>query len=455
MPLAAQDHPKIILYPSSQEDASAYMTAIRLASAVRNSMDAQKAGAAGKDGAIDEDSSGRHYPDAPAPVPANLTTPGTVPTLNQTSSAHFISNITKPGFVPSPVNYPSPSNSTDTGTWFLCEIIFSAAIVANLFTLAKTPTGADLEAEEENHGDVAPLIHPIGIDTEDAPADSPTVASIEAEKQHRRYFPPSIASVGTDTEDSVADTHTSVTIEALEEHHGRFPPPEPPIGATPAPPAKPVLGRAVPMPIEINFDTLRAKLDVPNGVPPKCQIYATRTDIHTPFAVCPVNKPNSDLSHDLTSRRHSQDAPHSHIFAIRNTAVCEAPTDFHQRLVCGRYNGCFALGFILFSIICLAWILKVRKQRTHRFDEENGAAIGAGLTHVPLGKNSDAKYSKDVMKAHQDWHHVGGDLGTEQYQPVAWRSSSLRAARANIGGKVEHDAGPVAGLPGIYPFKGV
>ena len=425
MSLAPQGRPEVItIYPSSQEDVSAYMKAIRLASAVRNSMDAQKAGAAGKDGAINNTSSGHRYPGIPAPAPANLTTPGTVPTLNQTSSAHFISNITKPGFVSSPVNYPSPSNSTNTGTWLLCEIIVSEAIAANFSTLVKAPTGA----------------------------------SIEAEEKHRRYLPPSIPPVGTNTEDSAADTHTSVTIEALEEHHGRFPPPKPPIGATPAPPAKPVSGRAVTMPIRINSDALQAELDVPNGVLPQCQVYATNTDIHTPFAVCPVNKRNGDLSHDLTSQRlHSRDASHSHNLGMRNTAVCEAPTDFHQRLVCGQYNGFFALGFILFSIICLAWILKARKQRTRRFDEENKAAIGPGLTHVlvPSVKNSDAKYLEDVLKAHQDWHHVDGDLGTEQYQPVAWRSSSRRATRANIEGKVEHDAGPVAGLPGIYTLKGL
>ena len=448
-----QDRPAITLYPSSQEDAGAYMAAIRLASAVRNSMDAQKAGADGEDSAIDDDSSGRRYPDvpAPAPAPANSTTPEAVPTLNQTSSAHFTSNITEPGFVRPQDNYPSPSNSTDTGTWPLCENNASAAIAANLSTLAETPTGGALEAEEEHHGHVPPLIPSVDIDTEDTAPNTPTGATIEAEEQNHGDLPPLIPRVGTNTEDSAADTHTSVTIEALEEHHGRFPPPEPPIGATPAPPAKPVSGRAVPMPIEMNSDTLRAKVDVPNGVPPQCQLYATNTDIHTPFAVCPVTKRNSDLTHDLASQRlHSRDAPHSHILAIRNTVVCEAPADFHQHLVCGQYNGCFALSFfILFSIICLAWILKVGKQRTHRLDEENGAAIRPSVTHVPSTNDSDAKYREDVLKAHQGWRHVGGNLGTEQYQPVAWRSSSHRAARANVEGNVKHDAGPVAGLPGI------
>ena len=451
MPLAAQDRPEITLYPSSREDASAYMKAIRLAFAAANSMDAQKAGADGKDGAIDDDSSGRHYPDVPAPAPANLTTPESVPTLNQTSSAHSTANITKPSFAPSPVNYPSPSNSTDIGTWLLCEINVSAAIAANLSTLVKNPTGAALEAEEEHQGSVPPLINALGIDTEDAAADSPTGATIEAEEQHHGYFLPSISPVGTNSEDSAADTHTSVTIEALEEHHGRFPPPEPPIGATPAPPAKLVSDRAVSMPIEMNSDTLRANVDVPNGVTPQCQLYATNTDIHTPFAVCP------DLTHELASRGlHSRDGSHSHVLAIRNTAVCEAPTDFHERLACGKYDWCFALSsFMLMAILWLICELKVRKQKTRRLNEEDGAATRPGLMHVPSTNSSAAKYREDVLKVHQDWRHAAELLGPEQYQPVAWRCSYPRAARANIEGRVEHDAGPVAVLPGIDIPKGV
>ena len=443
MPSAPQDRPEITLYPSSQEDASAYMTAIRLASAVRNSMDAQKAGADGKDSAIDDDSSGRHYPDAPAPAPANSTASEAVPTLNQTSSTQFISNITEPGFVRPQDIYPSPSNSTDTCTWPLCETNASAAVAADLSTLAETPTGAALEAEEEPHDHIPPLIPSVDIDTEDPAPGTSTGATIEAEELNHGDLPPLIPRVGTNTEDSAADTHTSVTIEALEEHHGRFPPPEPPIGATPAPPAKPVSDRAVPMPIEMKSDTLRAKVDVPNGVLPQCQLYATNTDIHTPFAVCPVTKRNSDLTHDLASRQlHSWDTPLSEILAIHNTTGCEAPADLRKRLDCGQYTWCVALGFLIFlALMCLAWILKDRKQRTHRLDEENGAAIWPSLTHVPSTNNSDAKYKEDALKAHQDWHHLGGD--------AAWRDSFHRAARANIEGKVEHDAGPVAGLPRI------
>ena len=142
--------------------------------------------------------------------------------------------------------------------------------------------------------------------------------------------------------------------------------------------------------------------------------------------------------------------------AIRNTAACEAPTDFHERLDCGQYNACFALSFlILFSIICIAWSLGVRKRRIHRLKEENRAATWPGRTHVPSTKDSDANHSKGVVKAYQHWSHAGEHLGTEQYEPVAWRCSSYRAARANIGGIVEHDAGPVAGLPGRYIPGGI
>ena len=116
MPFVPQGHSEFILYPSSQEEAIAYMVAIRLASAARSSMDAQKAGADGRDDAIDEESSGRHSPDVPAPALANLTAPEAVPTLNQTSSAHFTSNMSEPVIVRPQDSFPSLSNSIDTGT---------------------------------------------------------------------------------------------------------------------------------------------------------------------------------------------------------------------------------------------------------------------------------------------------------------------------------------------------
>ena len=201
----------------------------------------------------------------------------------------------------------------------------------------------------------------------------------------------------------------------------------------------------------MNSDTLQAKVDVPNGVLPQCELYATNSDIHTSFAVCP------DLTHELASRGlHSRDDPHSHVLAIRNTAVCEAPTDFHERLACGQYNWCLAFSF--FMVIGISWLtytLRVRKQKTFRLDEEDGAATRPGLMHVPSTNSSAAKYREDVLKVHQDRRHAAEIFGTKQYQPVAWRYSCLHAARANIEGRVEHDAGPVAGLPGIDIPKGV
>ena len=244
------------------------MVAIRLASAARSSMDAQKAGADGRDNAIDEESSGRHSPDVPAPALANLTAPEAVPTLNQTSSAHFTSNMSEPVIVRPQDSFPSPSNSTDTGTWLLCQINVSAAVTANLSALAETPTSAALKAKEEHHGHVSTLTSPIGIDAKDAAANTSTGATLEAEEEDHDDLPPLSPPVGIYTEDSAADTHTSITIEALEEYHGRFPPPNPPIGATQAPPAEHVSRRALPMPTELKSDTPRATVDVPNGVPP-------------------------------------------------------------------------------------------------------------------------------------------------------------------------------------------
>ena len=119
-----QDRPIVTLLPSSQEQVKAYMAAIRLASSVRNKMDAEKAGTDGEKEkvVVSADSDGRHQPNLPPPPPppADLANRGgrkPVPTLNQTSSAHSSSNTTKPRFVRPRDSYPSPSQSMDTGTW--------------------------------------------------------------------------------------------------------------------------------------------------------------------------------------------------------------------------------------------------------------------------------------------------------------------------------------------------
>lgn len=126
MSSSRQDRPVVTLYPSSQEDVNAYIAAIRLASSVRNSMDAQKANVDGEKAATNA-TFDHHLPNAlpPSPAPADPATPvgrKPVPVLNQTSSAQFPSNITKSALVHSPNKYPSINNSTDTGTWPLCKL---------------------------------------------------------------------------------------------------------------------------------------------------------------------------------------------------------------------------------------------------------------------------------------------------------------------------------------------
>ena len=115
-----QTRPVATLYPSSQEDVNAYMAGIRLASTVRNSMDAQKkAGVDIKEAAVDADSYGRHHHEFPPPTPANLTTPGrheTIPILNETSPAHSASDTTKPGLVSPQDSQPSSRRSMSIGT---------------------------------------------------------------------------------------------------------------------------------------------------------------------------------------------------------------------------------------------------------------------------------------------------------------------------------------------------
>ena len=369
-----QDRPKVILYPSSEEDVSVYLKAIRLASSVRNSMDAQKAGANVSDAAVDADSFGRHRPNFPPPTPASPTTYGVykpLPILNQTSSAKSSSNTTKSGFVHPRDNDPALSLSRNTGT--------------------------------------DPVIEKVA-----------------------------------------ADTPTGVTLKAMEQHYGYFPLPEPIVGATPAPPGTTVSNFTEPIPIEQDLGSLPDKLNVPGDSPPHCQLYVTNKDLNTTFVVCHLTKHNDNnnsFTRDLASRQvHSDNTFNSYILAMRNTAMCEAPTNFGQRVACGEYDGFFALGFFIFlSLIFLAWIMKARKQRTQRLDEENGGATWPGFSHVPSTNSSEAKLKEKLRKAHQEGRHVG----MEQYEPVAWRSSSHHAVRAIVDGQVEHDARPVAKLPDI------
>lgn len=65
MSSTTESPPAITLYPSTQEDVNAYMAAIRLASSVRNSMDAQKASADNEKAAVKANSYGHYHPNFP------------------------------------------------------------------------------------------------------------------------------------------------------------------------------------------------------------------------------------------------------------------------------------------------------------------------------------------------------------------------------------------------------
>ena len=254
----------------------------------------------------------------------------------------------------------------------------------------------------------------------------------------------------TSTTANVSFLAEASTLEAIKKNDGN-PPPHPPIGATPAPPERSVSRRTEAIPIDLEQGPLPAKLNFTGGALPQCQLYVTNTDVNITFTVCPITKRNSNLTHNIESRQlHSGDASNSNILTIRNTPMCEAPTGFNQRVACGQYDGYFVLAFfILFSVIGLAW-MKIRKQRSQRLDEENIDATWPGTLHVSTN-SSAAKLKEIVRKSHQEDHHVNEEPSTEQYETVAWRSKTQRAARTNLQGKVEHDAGPLAVLPTMFP----
>ena len=154
-----------------------------------------------------------------------------------------------------------------------------------------------------------------------------------------------------------------------------------------------------------------------------------------------------DTGAGLVLEDAAADASNPHILAIRNTVKCEAPTDFGQRLACGEYDEIFALGFfVLLFLVIFAWIMKGRKHLTRRLDAESGSAHWPGHPRAPSIKSSEAKFKEKMQKAHQEGRHVSEQLGTEQYEPVSWRSASYRAARANGEGNVQNDAGSVVVL---------
>ena len=101
-------------------------------------------------------------------------------------------------------------------------------------------------------------------------------------------------------------------------------------------------------------------------------------------------------------------------------------------------------------------------RRTQPLDEESGSAtLPRPLTvstnaarATPRLQALKASTNKAVAKLrgkiHKAQEQEGGmdeEPGTEQFELVAWRSTSRRAVRANGEGIVNHDAGPVAELP--------
>lgn len=123
--------------------------------------------------------------------------------------------------------------------------------------------------------------------------------------------------------------------------------------------------------------------------------------------------------------------------------------------------------FIIFSIIGIDGLRRTCKREARRLDEENATAstwprpshntstVGANATPKPQASKrstngSKIKLRQKIRKAREDPPRVDEERGTEQYEPVAWRSASHRAARANFVGRVEHDAGPVVGLPDLF-----
>ncbi|CAF9938480.1 hypothetical protein IMSHALPRED_000813 [Imshaugia aleurites] len=423
--------PVVTLYPSHKEVVNSYMASIRLASSIRNSMDAQKAGqkagVVGERAPVNADSYARHRPNFPPDGRRNADT-----AYNKTSSAHSAVDTTQSGSVPSQDRYPSSSQSMSTGIWPLVEIHASAA-ATNLSTLAYTSIDATIESRMRHHGNRPPPDAPMGTAT---------------------------------LEDRAAHIPTGLKPGGLGQHHESFPPPEPPIGATQVPPGEPVSRRTGPTPIDMSQGPSDPKLYVPGGLGPACQLYATNTDIHNvTFAVCPITKRTANPDYNLTSRqRYLDDVTNSQTLAIRDTAMCEEPTGFDQRLACGQFDKYFAIAFfVLLYIIVQVWILR-RKSRTQQSDEENGTATWPRLSGMSpsspdaevepkpraskVSRNSsEAKLTEKVREAHEEDQGLEEELSAKEYESTAWRSVSHRAARANAEGRVEHDAGPVAVLP--------
>ena len=115
-------------------------------------------------------------------------------------------------------------------------------------------------------------------------------------------------------------------------------------------------------------------------------------------------------------------------------------------------------------MVGLAWTIK-RKYASRRVDEEDGNATWPRHSNDlsttsskarPKPRDSKvytnsaaAKLRQKVRRAHEEDGGLDEELSTRQYEAVAWRSPSFRAARANVKESVEHDARPVGGMPEV------
>lgn len=192
------------------------------------------------------------------------------------------------------------------------------------------------------------------------------------------------------------------------------------------------------------------KLRVPGSrIPPECQVYYTNTGDNHTFLSCPIIKRSDTATLDLArGQLLPANVSNSHVLAIRNTPMCEAPTGTGQRVLCGQYNEWFLLGLVIvLSMFGLAW-LKVRFHKKQQADEEN--AEGPAWPRTICVNSSEAKLREKVRKTRQGDERLDEKPSTEQYEPAPWRSASHRAARVKFLGSVEHDAGPVAVPPPRY-----
>ena len=137
-----------------------------------------------------------------------------------------------------------------------------------------------------------------------------------------------------------------------------------------------------------------------------------------------------------------------HTLATRNPIKCESHLGFKEHAACGRYEAWIVLAFfILFWTIFFSWT-KYRKPATRQLDEENnGNATWPRSSHICTNCRVDQLEDR-IRKLQRENRGAEEEVGAQQYEPVAWRSASRRAERANVGGTVEH-GGLVAELPSL------